>query len=247
MRPSWRPIWGRGAVLEVNSLNVAYGRVQVLFDVSISVGEGELVTVIGANGAGKTTLLLTISGVLKPMDGSISFAGERIDDRQPHEIFSMGLGHVPQGKELFPAMTVLDNLEMGAHLVKDRVEYQERLARAFEFFPRLSERARQRAGTLSGGEQQMLAIARALMGKPDLLLLDEPSAGLAPIIVDHLAEIILDLNEQGLTVLLVEQNAYLALEIAKKAYVMESGLVVESGDTAAVLESDLVRRAYMGI
>ena len=234
-------------MLDVNSLNVAYVQVQVLFDVSIRVGEGELVTVIGANGAGKTTLLLTISGVLKPMDGAISFAGERIENRRPHEIFGMGLGHVPQGKELFPAMTVLDNLEMGAHLVKNHDEYLERLARAFELFPRLSERARQRAGTLSGGEQQMLAIARALMAKPGLLLLDEPSAGLAPIIVDHLADIILDMNSQGLTVLLVEQNAFLALEIAQRAYVMESGAVVESGDTAEVLESDLVRRAYLGI
>ena len=219
----------------------------MLFDVSISVGQGELVTVIGANGAGKTTLLLTVSGVLRPMGGEITFDGDRIDNLRPHEIVGMGLGHVPQGKELFPAMTVLENLEMGAHLVKEQDEYQHRLARAFDFFPRLSERARQRAGTLSGGEQQMLAIARALMGNPSLLLLDEPSAGLAPIIVDHLAEIILDLNEQGLTVLLVEQNAFLALEIAKKAYVMESGSVVESGETRAVLESDLVRRAYLGI
>jgi len=234
-------------VLEISSLNVAYGRVQVLFDVSISVGQGELVTVIGANGAGKTTLLLTVSGVLRSIGGEITFDGDRIDRLRPHEIVGMGLGHVPQGKELFPAMTVLENLEMGAHLVKEQDEYQHRLARAFDFFPRLSERARQRAGTLSGGEQQMLAIARALMGNPRLLLLDEPSAGLAPIIVDQLAEIILDMNEQGLTVLLVEQNAFLALEIAKKAYVMESGLVVESGDTAVVRKSDLVRRAYLGI
>ena len=234
-------------MLEISSLNVAYGRVQVLFDVSISVGRGELVTVIGANGAGKTTLLLTVSGVLKPKGGQISFDGRRIDNLRPHEIVGMGLGHVPQGKELFPSMTVVENLELGAHLVKDQDEYRERLLRAFDFFPRLRERARQRAGTLSGGEQQMLAIARALMGNPGLLLLDEPSAGLAPIIIDHLAEIILDLNEQGLTVLLVEQNAFLALEIAKKAYVMESGSVVESGDTAVVRESDLVRRAYLGI
>jgi len=234
-------------VLEINALNVAYGRVQVLFDVSISVPEGELVTVIGANGAGKTTLLLTVSGVLRPQSGQISFEGERIDSLRPHEIVGMGLGHVPQGKELFPAMTVLENLEMGAHMVREEDEYRRRLERAFEFFPRLSERARQRAGTLSGGEQQMLAIARALMAEPRLLLLDEPSAGLAPIIVDHLAEIILDLNRHGLTVLLVEQNAFLALEIARRAYVMESGLVVESGDTEDVLESDLVRRAYLGI
>ena len=234
-------------MLEISSLNVAYGRVQVLFDVSISVGRGELVTVIGANGAGKTTLLLTVSGVLRPKGGQISFDGRRIDNLRPHEIVGMGLGHVPQGKELFPSMTVVENLELGAHLVKDQDEYRERLSRAFDFFPRLRERARQRAGTLSGGEQQMLAIARALMGNPGLLLLDEPSAGLAPIIIDHLAEIILDLNEQGLTVLLVEQNAFLALEIAKKAYVMESGSVVESGDTAVVRESDLVRRAYLGI
>ena len=234
-------------MLEINSLNVAYGRVQVLFDVSISVPEGELVTVIGANGAGKTTLLLTVSGVLRPQSGEISFEGERIDSLRPHEIVGMGLGHVPQGKELFPAMTVLENLEMGAHMVNEEDEYRQRLERAFDFFPRLSERARQRAGTLSGGEQQMLAIARALMAEPRLLLLDEPSAGLAPIIVDHLAEIILDLNRQGLTVLLVEQNAFLALEIARSAYVMESGLVVESGETKDVLESDLVRRAYLGI
>ena len=234
-------------MLEIDSLSVAYGRVQVLFDVSISVPEGELVTVIGANGAGKTTLLLTVSGVLKPQSGEISFEGERIDSLRPHEIVGMGLGHVPQGKELFPSMTVRENLEMGAHMVKEEDEYRRRLERAFEFFPRLSERARQRAGTLSGGEQQMLAIARALMAEPRLLLLDEPSAGLAPIIVDHLAEIILDLNCQGLTVLLVEQNAFLALEIARQAYVMESGLVVESGETRDVLESDLVRRAYLGI
>ncbi len=234
-------------MLEISRLNVAYGRVQVLFDVSISVPEGELVTVIGANGAGKTTLLLTVSGVLRPQSGEISFEGERIDSLRPHEIVAKGLGHVPQGKELFPAMTVLENLEMGAHMVKGEDEYRRRLERAFEFFPRLSERARQRAGTLSGGEQQMLAIARALMAQPRLLLLDEPSAGLAPIIVDHLAEIILELNRHGLTVLLVEQNAFLALEIARSAYVMESGLVVESGETGAVLESDLVRRAYLGI
>ncbi|WP_420613315.1 ABC transporter ATP-binding protein [Candidatus Spongiisocius sp.] len=234
-------------MLEISSLNVSYGRVQVLFDVSITVPEGELVTVIGANGAGKTTLLLTVSGVLKPQSGNIRFEGREIDNLPPHEIVKLGVGHVPQGKELFPAMTVLENLEMGAHMVRRREEFEARLERAFEFFPRLSERARQRAGTLSGGEQQMLAIARALMAMPRLLLLDEPSAGLAPIIVDHLAEIILGMNESGLTVLLVEQNAYLALELARKAYVMESGRVVESGDTGVVMESDLVRRAYLGI
>ena len=241
------PTWGSVAVLEIDSVSVAYGRVQVLFDVSINVGEGELVTVIGANGAGKTTLLLTVSGVLKPRSGAISFKGRRIDSLKPHEIVALGVGHVPQGKELFPAMTVIENLEMGAHMVKERDEFHQRLERALGYFPRLSERARQRAGTLSGGEQQMLAIARALMAEPRLLLLDEPSAGLAPIIIDHLAEIILDMNSGGLTVLLVEQNAFLALEIARKAYVMESGVVVESGETGAVLESDLVRRAYLGI
>ncbi|MYB45404.1 MAG: ABC transporter ATP-binding protein [Acidimicrobiia bacterium] len=234
-------------MLEISSLDVSYGRVQVLFDVSITVPEGELVTVIGANGAGKTTLLLTVSGVLKPQSGSIRFEGREIDSLPPHEIVGLGVGHVPQGKELFPAMTVLENLEMGAHMVRRQDELEERLERAFESFPRLSERARQRAGTLSGGEQQMLAIARALMAKPRLLLLDEPSAGLAPIIVDHLAEIILGMNSSGLTVLLVEQNAFLALELARKAYVMESGRVVESGDTEVVMESDLVRRAYLGI
>ncbi len=234
-------------MLEISSLNVSYGRVQVLFDVSITVPEGELVTVIGANGAGKTTLLLTVSGVLKPQTGNIRLEGREIDNLPPHEIVKLGVGHVPQGKELFPAMTVLENLEMGAHMVRRQEEFEARLERAFEFFPRLSERARQRAGTLSGGEQQMLAIARALMAMPRLLLLDEPSAGLAPIIVDHLAEIILGMNESGLTVLLVEQNAYLALELARRAYVMESGRVVESGDTGVVMESDLVRRAYLGI
>ena len=234
-------------MLEISSLNVSYGRVQVLFDVSITVPEGELVTVIGANGAGKTTLLLTVSGVLEPRSGNIRFEDREIGNLPPHEIVKLGVGHVPQGKELFPAMTVLENLEMGAHMVRRQEEFEARLERAFEFFPRLSDRARQRAGTLSGGEQQMLAIARALMAMPRLLLLDEPSAGLAPIIVDHLAEIILGMNESGLTVLLVEQNAYLALELARKAYVMESGRVVESGDTEVVMESDLVRRAYLGI
>lgn len=234
-------------MLEISSLDVSYGRVQVLFDVSITVPEGELVTVIGANGAGKTTLLLTVSGVLKPQSGSIRFEGREIDNLPPHEIAGLGVGHVPQGKELFPAMTVLENLEMGAHMVRRQDELEERLERAFESFPRLSERARQRAGTLSGGEQQMLAIARALMAMPRLLLLDEPSAGLAPIIVDNLAEIILGMNSSGLTVLLVEQNAFLALELARKAYVMESGRVLESGDTEVVMESDLVRRAYLGI
>ena len=234
-------------MLEISSLNVSYGRVQVLFDVSITVPEGELVTVIGANGAGKTTLLLTVSGVLKPQTGNIRLEGREIDNLPPHEIVKLGVGHVPQGKELFPAMTVLENLEMGAHMVRRQEEFEARLERAFEFFPRLSERARQRAGTLSGGEQQMLAIARALMAMPRFLLLDEPSAGLAPIIVDHLAEIILGMNESGLTVLLVGQNAYLALELARRAYVMESGRVVESGDTGVVMESDLVRRAYLGI
>ncbi len=233
-------------MLEIDSLNVAYGRVQVLFDVSLEVAEGELVTVIGANGAGKTTLLLTVSGILKPRSGTITFDKGRIDGRKPHEIVRLGIGHVPQGKELFPAMTVLENLELGAHLVNSDEEYRKRLDAAFDFFPRLGERARQRAGTLSGGEQQMLAIARALMAEPRLLLLDEPSAGLAPIIVDHLAEKILELNRAGLTVLLVEQNAFLALELAQRAYVVESGSVVVSGETGAVIQSDLVRRAYLG-
>ena len=234
-------------MLEIEHVDVAYGRVQVLFDVSISVGRGELITLIGPNGAGKTTLLLTLSGILRPTAGTISLEGAAINQLKPHEIVAKGVGHVPQGKELFPDMTVLDNLELGAHLVHEKSEYRSRLRRAFDFFPRLEERAGQRAGTLSGGEQQMLAIARALMAGPRLLLLDEPSAGLAPIVIDDLAGIIVDLNKDGLTVVLVEQNAYLGLDLAERAYVLESGRVVESGTADEVLDSDLVRQAYLGI
>lgn len=234
-------------MLEVQSLNVAYGRVQVLSDISISVDEGEFVTLIGPNGAGKTTLLLTLSGVLRPTSGTITFGGELLNRLKPHQIVAKGLGHVPQGKELFPTMTVIENLELGAHRVRDNSELRDRLGRVFGYFPRLEERSRQLAGTLSGGEQQMLAIARTLMGDPNVLLLDEPSAGLAPIVIDDLADIIVDLNRGGLTVLLVEQNAYLALELAERAYVLESGRVVTSGNADDVLESDLVRRAYMGL
>ncbi len=240
-------ISGDGAVLEVQSLNVAYGRAQVLFDVSMTVDEGEFVTLIGPNGAGKTTLLLTLSGILKPSSGMITFGGQSLGSLRPHQIVAKGLGHVPQGKELFPTMSVLENLELGAHHIRDHSEFSDRLGRVLGFFPRLEERSRQLAGTLSGGEQQMLAIARTLMGNPSVLLLDEPSAGLAPIVIDDLADIIVDLNRHGLTVLLVEQNAYLGLELAARAYVLESGRVVASGNADDVLESDLVRRAYLGL
>jgi branched-chain amino acid transport system ATP-binding protein len=233
--------------LRVTDVDVRYGRLQVLHGITIEVGTGELVTLIGNNGAGKTTLLHTISGILHPTAGEIEYEGARIDRMRPHTIVTRGISQVPQGKELFPAMTVLENLELGAIRAPAGTKLDAKLREVYEYFPILEARRKQAAGTLSGGEQQMLAIARALMAAPRLLLLDEPSAGLAPIVVDTLAEIILKLNADGLTILLVEQNAYLALELAQRAYILESGRVTDTGPADQLLHSDLVRRAYLGV
>jgi branched-chain amino acid transport system ATP-binding protein len=234
-------------VLSLKGVDVRYGRLQVLHGVTLDVAAGELVTLIGNNGAGKTTLLHTISGILRPTSGTIEFDGHRIDSTRPHVIVTNGISHVPQGKELFPTMSVLDNLELGSIRAPAGMNVAAKLEEVYGYFPILQARKSQAAGTLSGGEQQMLAIARALMAGPRLLLLDEPSAGLAPIVVDLLAELIVKLNEDGLTILLVEQNAFLALDIAQRAYVLESGRVANSGPADELLKSDVVRRAYLGI
>lgn len=234
-------------MLKVDDIHVSYGRTPALRGLSLEVGEGDFVCVIGSNGAGKTTLLMTLSGVLKPTTGSIEFLDERIDRTPSHDIVKKGIAHVPQGRQLFPDMTVFENLQLGGWGAADSSGTQERLEQVYTHFPRLAERDRQKAGTLSGGEQQMLAIGRALMSDPKLLLLDEPSSGLAPIIVDNLAQIMVELNKQGLPILVVEQNAFLALEITQRAYVLETGAIVTTGKSSELMESDLVRKAYLGI
>lgn len=234
-------------MLEVRDLHVRYGPLEVLSGVTMHVRKGEFVTLIGPNGAGKTTLLLTLSGILKPSAGMIHLDGKRIDAERPHRIVQLGLGHVAQGRELFPDMTVRENLEMGAHRIRNRDRLGANLESVFDFFPILRERAAQRAATLSGGEQQMLAIARVLMAEPRLLVLDEPSIGLAPVVVDLLADILVRLHQEGLTILLVEQNAYLALDLAQRAFILESGQISHEGAAGELKESELVRRAYLGI
>lgn len=231
-------------LLEVNDLEVRYGAIRALKGISFTVGRGEIVALLGANGAGKTTTQQTISGMLRPSAGSIHYAGQRIDGVPAHEIIQLGICHVPEGRHVFPQMSVLENLEMGAY--RFRRPRPGDLDRAFTLFPRLKERAKQDAGTLSGGEQQMLAIGRALMGGPELLLLDEPSMGLAPMIVEHIFEIIREINEQGTTVLLVEQNAAQALTLADRGYVLETGNVVMSDVADRLLADDRVRAAYLG-
>lgn len=234
-------------MLKVDNITVQYGRAPALRGVSLELGEGEFVCVIGSNGAGKTTLLMTLSGILKPTTGSIEFLGGRIERAPSHKIVKLGMAHIPQGRQLFPDMSVFENLQLGGWGASNNRGSEERLEQVFRYFPRLAERSKQKAGTLSGGEQQMLAIGRALMSDPKLLLLDEPSSGLAPMIVENLAEIMIDLNKKGLPILLVEQNAFLALEITTRAYVLETGSVVSSGKSSDLMESDLVRKAYLGI
>ncbi len=236
-------------MLKVNALDAYYGRLQVLRGLSLEVNEGELVTLIGANGAGKTTFLMAVCGIMERTAGTIEFMGTRIDKLPSHIIVSRGIVQVPQGRLLFPDMTVSDNLVLGARRATDikSKSMEQRLEEVFGLFKVLGERKNQKAGTLSGGEQQMLAIARALMGSPRLLLMDEPSFGLAPIIVERLAQVISDLHKSGLTILLVEQNAYLALELADRGYVIESGAITISGKSSELLQSDLVKKAYLGI
>ena len=234
------------AMLEVKDLNVYYGAIHAIKNISFEVNEGEIITLIGANGAGKTTTLHAVSGLLKPKSGSIHFCGKEITHTDAYKIPKLGLAQVPEGRRVFANMTVLENLEMGAYIRNGKENLNEEYERIFERLPRLKERRKQAAGTLSGGEQQMLAIGRALMSKPKMLLLDEPSMGLSPILVQEIFSIIQDVNKTGVTVLLVEQNAKMALNIANRAYVLETGQVVMSGDAKELSNNEQVRKAYLG-
>ncbi len=233
-------------MLQVKDIDVYYGAICALKKLSLEVEQGSIVTLIGANGAGKTTTLKTISGLLRPRTGSVVFKGLDITRVAPEKIVGMGICQVPEGRRVFPAMTVLENLEMGAYLRKGKKEIDDDLENIFARFPRLKERRRQLAGTLSGGEQQMLAIGRALMARPQLLLMDEPSMGLAPLLVKEIFAIIKDINERGTTILLVEQNAHMALSIASRAYVIETGEIVLQGTAEELLNSPEVKKAYLG-
>ena len=233
-------------MLEVKDIEVFYGAIHALKSVSLTVEQGSIVTLIGANGAGKTTTLKTISGLLRLRSGQVHFKGVDITRTAPEKIVGMGISQVPEGRRVFPAMSVLENLEMGSYLRKDKEEVASDLENVFVRFPRLKERIKQMAGTLSGGEQQMLAIGRALMARPQLLLMDEPSMGLAPLLVKEIFAIIKDINEKGTTILLVEQNANMALSIADKAYVVETGKIVLHGSPQELLSSDEVKKAYLG-
>lgn len=233
-------------MLKIHDLDVYYGNIQALKGVSLEVHEGEIVTLIGANGAGKTTLLRTISGLLQPTAGTIEYFGRSIVGIPVQAIVKAGISHVPEGRRIFGEMTVEENLELGAYLRKDRKEIRDDMQKIYELFPRLHERRKQQAGTLSGGEQQMLAIGRGLMARPKLLLLDEPSMGLAPLLVKAIFEIIQDINETGTTILLVEQNAHMALSVANRAYVIETGRVVTTGTPVELTESEQIKEAYLG-
>ncbi|SDN29611.1 amino acid/amide ABC transporter ATP-binding protein 2, HAAT family (TC 3.A.1.4.-) [Fictibacillus solisalsi] len=233
-------------MLKVENINVYYGNIQALSGISLDIQEGEIVTLIGANGAGKSTLLKTVSGLLKPKQGKIIYEGKPINGKAVQTIVKQGISHVPEGRRVFANMTVEENLQLGAFLRKDKEGIKQDLERVYELFPRLLERLKQQAGTLSGGEQQMLAMGRALMAKPRLLLLDEPSMGLAPLLVKTIFRIIEEINKAGTTILLVEQNANLALSIANRAYVVETGRIVLSGDAAELTSSEQVKMAYLG-
>lgn len=235
-----------GTMLTINDINVFYGAIHAIKGVSLEVNEGEIVTLIGANGAGKSTILRTISGLLKPKTGSIQFEGQDIAGMPAHEIVKTGISQVPEGRRIFAEMSVLENLELGAFTRKDKDGIKTDMELVFNRFPRLKERISQLAGTLSGGEQQMLAMGRALMSRPRLLLLDEPSMGLAPLLIKEIFAIIQDINKTGTTVLLVEQNANMALSIAHRAYVLETGRITLSGDAKELAASDEVRKAYLG-
>lgn len=233
-------------MLEIKEIDVYYGAIHALKKLSLQVDQGSIVTLIGANGAGKTTTLKTISGILRPRNGSVTFKGAQIHKTAPEKIVGMGVSQVPEGRRVFASMSVLENLEMGAYLRSDKKAINEDMENVFGRFPRLKERRKQMAGTLSGGEQQMLAIGRALMARPELLLMDEPSMGLAPLLVKEIFSIIKDINDRGTTILLVEQNAHMALSIADRAYVIETGEIVLQGAAAELLESEEVKKAYLG-
>ena len=233
------------ALLEVQDLHTFYGNIEALKGVSLEVEEGEVVTLIGSNGAGKSTTLRSISGLTPPREGTIKFDGKEIGETAPQEIVRLGISQAPEGRRVFPRMSVRENLELGAFLRRDE-SIRGDLDRVYELFPRLKERERQKAGTMSGGEQQMLAIGRALMSKPRLLLLDEPAMGLAPVLVERIYETVAEINRQGTTILLVEQNANFALDVAKRGYVLETGSVALSDTSDALRENPEVQRAYLG-
>jgi branched-chain amino acid transport system ATP-binding protein len=236
------------ALLELSNVHTYYGKIHALKGLSLKVEKGEIVTLIGSNGAGKSTTLRTISGLLTPRQGEVRFSGKRIDNAPSHEIVRLGVAQSPEGRRIFPRLTVLENLEMGAYLHSTRsASYGEDLERVFTLFPRLRERVSQTGGTLSGGEQQMLAIGRALMARPQMLLLDEPSMGLAPVLVEQIFEIIKTINGQGMTVLLVEQNALQALGIAHRGYVLQSGEIVLEDNAQALRENETVQKTYLGL
>ena len=233
-------------MLKVSDLNTSYGKIHALRGVSFEVHQGEIVTLIGANGAGKSTTLKTLSGMLAPTSGSILFKDEEIAGMPAHKVTAKHIVHVPEGRRIFAQMTVRENLEMGAFLRKDKDQIEKDLEEVYTLFPRLTERLAQKGGTLSGGEQQMLAIGRAMMSKPELLMLDEPSMGLAPVVVETIFDIIKQLNKRGITILLVEQNANVALSIADRGYVLETGQIKLTGTGAELLEDESVRKAYLG-
>lgn len=233
-------------MLKINDINVYYGAIHAIKGISLDVNKGEIVTLIGANGAGKSTILRTISGLLKPKSGSLAFEGTEIGGMPAHEIVKLGISQVPEGRRIFAEMSVMENLELGAFIRSDKDGIKEDFEMVFKRFPRLLERKDQMAGTLSGGEQQMLAMGRALMSRPRLLLLDEPSMGLAPLLIKEIFNIIVDINKTGTTVLLVEQNANMALSIAHRAYVLETGRITLSGDAKKLAASEAVRKAYLG-
>jgi branched-chain amino acid transport system ATP-binding protein len=234
------------ALLEVSDIHTFYGNIRALKGISLEVEEGECVTLIGSNGAGKSSTLRSISGLTPPRQGSIRFKGKEITETPPQDIVSMGVAHSPEGRHVFPRMSVYENLMLGAYLRRDQSEIESDLDRVFSLFPRLKERERQKGGTMSGGEQQMLAIGRALMARPTLLLLDEPSMGIAPILVERIYETIAEINRQGTTILLVEQNANFALGVSKRGYVLETGSIALHDDSAALRENPDVQRAYLG-
>jgi branched-chain amino acid transport system ATP-binding protein len=235
-----------GVLLRLDDVNTYYGAIHALKGISIEVREGEIVTLIGANGAGKSTTLRSINGLNHPRRGTISFAGRDITNDSPHTIVKLGISQSPEGRKLFPRMSVRENLEMGAFQRTDRANFKDDLDRVYSLFPRLEERKNQKAGTMSGGEQQMCAIGRALMARPKLLMLDEPSMGLAPIFVEKIFEIVKEINAQGTTILLVEQNALMALEAADRGYVMETGTIALADDAKALRQNERVRKAYLG-
>ncbi len=234
-------------MLEISGLHVSYGAIQALHGVDLKVEEGQIVTLIGSNGAGKSTTLRAVSGLLKPVSGTITFHGQRIDGMKAHDIVRLGISQAPEGRGVFANMTVAENLDLGAYVRDDKAGIASDMERSLDLFPRLRERLQQKAGTLSGGEQQMLAIGRALLARPKLLLLDEPSLGLAPQVVATIFQILRDINKSGTTILLVEQNAHMALEVAHRGYVLEVGRVVLSDDAKVLAQSDEVRKHYLGV